>query len=120
MISKLKSYFQAKWMGFLTHNLYKAVTKDEILGIEWSKDLQPIVRYKGIKLDTEKIARLKADAVAFENSFLYKFLDNNIRYVSQDKMYYSSTVEYDLLFGKAMLYNLKVIEDAISDIKKLP
>lgn len=116
MIKRLQKIF----IGLLVKHLYRALLPEDILQIEFTpNELNPIIRYQGKALDQDRLTRLVDDVTAFEDSFLWKYLRNNIRYVSQEKMFPSSSVDNDLLFGKAMLYNLKVIEDSISDIKKL-
>ena len=115
----IKKRLQKLFIGFLVKHLYKGITSDDVLALQVNpRTLKPMITYQGKSLDPERLMKIKEDAEVFENSFLYKLMDTNTRLASQNKMFPQSNVDNDLLFGKAMLYNLQVQKETLEKIKE--
>ena len=117
----MKRFLQKKSIGFLVNHIFHAIGKEDILQIEFDpRNMEPSVKYKDKKLNQEAVVKIREDAEIFEKSILWKFMENRIRYESQEKMFPLSQVDTDLIFGKAMLYDLDVIKQVIKEIKNIP
>lgn len=87
-------------LKFLTKNLLKAVTIDEVLersGKDWLVGKR--------KLSTTEIIDLREEAQSFRASSLYRLLISELKYGATLQRYDDAKVPDDMLFGKAMLYN---------------
>lgn len=114
-----KKFCQKLFIGLLVKKLFKAITAEDVLRMQYvPKTMKPKITFQDKTIEPERMIKLIEDAEAFESSFLWKLLENNIRYSAQEKMFPQSNVDNDLLFGKAMLYNLQVIKNTIEKIKE--
>lgn len=108
-----------KWLrnltiNYLTKNLLKAVTVDEVLiisGKDWLVNKR--------KLSKEEIMLLKEEASSFYESSLYKVIKKELKYGMTLDRYDKATTADDMIFGKASAYNISLIEQYIDRIRKL-
>lgn len=99
---------------FLTKNLLKAITHEDVLVIS-GKDWLLSKR----KLSRDEILALKDEAVSFEKSLLWKLIKREIGFLSNQQMFENAQTPDDIVFGKAMLYDLDVIRKFINRVKSL-
>lgn len=95
-------------------HLLKAVTADEILSISakgWFVGTR--------KLTTEEIIDLREEAASFVKSSLYRLLKREIKYRATLQRYDMAKTSDDMIFGKAMLYDLDLIDIFIKNIGSL-
>lgn len=109
-----KDYLQKRFINWLIKDLYNTIDKDDILRVE-----KGVVYYKGKALDKDGIQILRENAETFKNSKIWRLLRNQVKYEANKKMFNESRVPADILFGKATLYALAIIEDKIKELSKL-
>ena len=117
-----KKFFQKKLINSylkLCRVIFHPITAEDILGIEFN-GMKPVVMFRGKEMDKEQISLIKENAENFEKSILWKFIENRIKYTAQEKMFPLSSVDNDLLFGKAMLFELDVMKQVLKEIKNIP
>ena len=108
-----------KWLrhiviNYLTRNLLKAVTDDEILlvsGKDWFLNKR--------KLTVEEILLLKEEAQSLKDSSLLKVLKKELKYGMTQQRYDKAKTIDDMIFGKAQAYCISQIEVFIDRISKL-
>lgn len=97
--------------NWLTKHLLKAVTADEILvksSNEWLVGSR--------KMSAERIQHLKEEARSLRESELYRLLIKEIGYQATLQRFDQAKTPDDMLFGKAMLYNLDLLKKFIRNI----
>lgn len=102
-----------KILNFLLKNLYNSIDTEDIL----------TVTKQGYKigntiLDRNQIEGLKNQASVIKQSDLWKYVSNNLKYLANYQMYRNSKNIDDLIFGKAMLYNLDIINKLFNKISE--
>jgi len=102
------NWFKRKVAQWCLKHLFCAVTDDDILEVQNNS----VVLF-GEKLNREEIQSLSRFAQSLQDSRLWHALTQKIREKANKQMYEKSTSTEDLFFGKAMLYNLDVIEKFI-------
>lgn len=105
--------FKRKLLEYLTQNLLKAISEDEIL----------IMTNKGWflnkhKLSPEELVDLKQQAADLEGSILWQLMSKDIEYQAFLRGRKAKTDE-DNLACHYMFYNLDLIAKYISNLKKL-
>jgi hypothetical protein len=101
-------------INYLTKNLLKAVTEEDILrktGKEW---LCGNLHFK-----PDDLAVLKQEADALRKSLLWKMMQRELTWLSNQKMFEKSMSNDDIIFGKAMLYNQKQQQDFLDKLAQL-
>lgn len=101
-------------INYLTRNLLKAVTLEEILVMssrEWIIGTH--------QLSQEEIIELKEEANAFHGSMLWSLIKKDLRYGATLQRYDHAKTADDMLFGKAMTYSIAQIEVFIKNMRTL-
>jgi len=101
----MKNWLQKRLINILAKNLFNTVTEDDILKVR-----QGGVYLRGRKLDKDTLAALQEDAEKYSESTLWKIISNEVKQVSNLRMYEKGTTSDDILAGKIALYVLEVIE----------
>lgn len=91
-----------------------ALTNDDLLTI-----LNGNVYFGGRKLTAEEILQVKEDARQFKDSYIWKLISNEVRYQANLRMFEKGIIPENTTFGRAMLYNIEVIETFLNQSKKL-
>jgi hypothetical protein len=71
------------------------------------------------RLTDEEAGILKEESSALLNSILWKYIKRNIEYVASQKLGREAKSKEDIIAGNMMFYNLQIIEEFISRLKKL-
>lgn len=103
-----------KLVQYFVKNLLVAITEDDVLfisGKDWLLNKR--------KLSAEEIIYLKEEAQSFSNSLLWKLMRNELRWLANKQMFDQLQKPEDMVFGKAMLYNLDKAKDFINNLKSL-
>lgn len=108
------NFLKLKFIQYLVKNMLIALTVDDILTFT-NKGLF----IKGRKLSSEEVAQLKDDADSFSKSFLWQTMTKEIRFLANDRMFEKSAVEGNSVFGRAMLYNIDILEKFVDRCKQL-
>jgi len=88
--------------------LYNTISVDDVLQLKGNKF------YVGEKeITKEVLINLQQEAKFLKETYLWEILTNQIKYLSNERMYSKSKSDDDIVFGKATLYNLQIQEDII-------
>jgi len=101
-------------INLITKDLFNEVKEKDVLRTE-GRD----VFHKNIKLTLEQRRAIISEAQQLKVFPLWIMLQEEIKHLANKKMYYDSKTEYDLLFGKAMLWTVDVLEEKIEHLSKL-
>lgn len=107
-------WFKRKIVQWTLKNLFCAVTDDDILKIGQGK-----IMLLGDELTRQQAQDLSRFAESLQNSKLWKAITAKIRQQANKRMYEKSQNMNDLVFGKAMLYNLDVLEQFVERLANL-
>lgn len=86
--------------------------------IQGGKDAGKYVCYLGgKKLTDNQAANLKQEVMIFKKGSLYKLLTETLSHDAKLRMFEKSKTTDDMFFGKAMLYNVSIIDTIIAAIE---
>lgn len=103
-----------KIIQYLVKHLLVAITEDDVL------TLTNRGYYLGKqKLTPEEVTHLKEEVNSFKESILWKLLKNEVRFMANLRMFEKGISSEQTIFGRAMLYNLEIIEKFIERCKQL-
>ena len=106
---------QKRFINYLVGDLFNTISEKDIL-----KELPGrIVKYRGDTLGAEEISALKHDAKVFTESVLWEVLSNEVKYLSNLRMYERGKNEEDIIMGKAFLYALETINRKLKELSQL-
>ena len=100
-------------INYLTRNLLKAVSEDDILRIIGKDYL-----YHKRKLSPEEMATLREEAQMLADSFLWKLMLKEVEYVAFLTMSSKAQKSDDILFGKAMFYSADLMRKFLEGLKR--
>jgi outer membrane receptor protein involved in Fe transport len=100
-----------KLLNFLLRKYFNAITEEDILTVT-SRGY----RIGDRLLDSNEIEGLRNQADIVKRSDLWKYTNSNLKYLANYRMYDGSQNQDDLIFGKAMLYNLDIINRLFNKI----
>lgn len=98
----------------LIKHLYNGITEDDILT---QKGTNLVVG--GSPLSNQAVQTLKSDAEWIKNMELWKLMTKCMKYEANKMMYEKSTNCDDMIFGKAVLWTIDVMEKKVNKIAKL-
>lgn len=75
--------------------------------------------YRGKVLDQKQRDIIISQAREIKNMDLFQLLCNEMKYLSNKKMYYESQTPEDILFGKAALWVIDILEKKIDKLSTL-
>lgn len=105
---------QKRFINYLVKDLFNTISEDDILA-----STPGGIMYQGRQLDRETFNSLKENADLFANSILWEVLSNEVKYLSNVRMYEKGNTDQDLLAGKCCLYILNVIDRKIKELSQL-
>jgi len=100
--------------SFITSHLFNGLTEDDL----W-KELPHGIEIDGVLYKRNDLQVFANEADNFLNSKLWNQTKKVLQVSANKKMFYSGITENDLLFGRAMLYNINVFESFLKKISKL-
>ena len=103
-----------KLQNYLLKNLFNAIGEDEVLKYQKGKFI-----LRGKLLDDRATGNFVNQANSIVNSQLWKHLTDDLKYIANQRMYEKSTTIDDLIFGKAMLYNIDILENKLKRLSTL-
>jgi hypothetical protein len=101
-------------LNYITKALYNDVKKEDVLVL---KDGKLCLNGKPISDETKKSLANQAQTIMTMD--VYKLLMDEMRVLSNKKIYYDSKTEYDIMFAKAILWTIDVLEKKLANISKL-
>ena len=102
---------RTRLIHWLARHLLNPITEDDLFkgkGRDWY--------FQGKVLPPETVSKLKQDAKIFHDSLLWNILKNESKYRANEIIYEKSTKIDDILFGKALLFEIDVLEKKINEI----
>ena len=114
----MKDWLRRYCISWLVRDLYHAVSADDLLQLHTDENLDTRIRYKGTDLSEEEKRELVRQAHDLEQSLLWKTLKDQVKYEAQTMMFIKSTDFGGMMFGKAALWTIEQMEQAINNLKK--
>lgn len=108
----MKSWLRRKLVRFIVKDLFNLVDGEDILRV----DTRGGIIFRGQVLPKEEVEAIKRDAAHFRDSFLWKALTNEVKYIANKRMFEKSQTLDDILAGKLLLYILDVLENKIKQL----
>lgn len=103
-----------KWLiQYLVRNLLAAVSINDLLTVT-----NHGLFIGGRKLSTDEEAQLISEAKSIKDSIVWQVMTNDIRYQANLLMFEKGTDGDKTMFGRAMLYNLEILEKFMSNVAK--
>ena len=112
MLKKLRKKLKTKLIKFVTQKLLKAVTEDELLRV----DERGTMICRGEEVPREMREQLAKEAYFIRSSATYKLLKKDMQFVAQQRMFDKSENFDDMLFGKAQLYVLDILDRKLKNL----
>jgi len=100
-------------VNYLTKNLLVALSEEDILQITSEGYL-----LGKRKLSPEELEQLRAEANEIKDSYLWKLMKKEIEYHSFLRMAHKAQTEKDLIFGKAMFYNIDILQKFLNNLSR--
>ena len=110
----IKNYLRRKALHLLTKHLFNAVTEEDVLRTTEKGGIM----CKGKALSREMLDQMQNEAEYINNSITFKLLMDDMRYLANQTMYEKSGSFEDMMFGKAMLYNIEVLDKKLKKLAK--
>lgn len=103
-----------KILAYITRKLLVTITEYDIL----------VTRNGKLYLEGEELSKEQQDVLASESRILAQSRPLNLilremKYLSNKQMFENSKTTDDMIFGKAMLYTIDIIEKKINSLSKL-
>lgn len=105
---------KVKQLNHIMKDMFNAITEDDFLKVSGGELI-----YNQQVVPKAAINELVSEANMIMNSGIWKMLLNEMKYESQKLMFEKAQTIDDLVFGKACLYMLDVIERKLFSISKL-
>lgn len=107
--------FLRRWLHrFVLRNLFNAITEYDIIRQVGGKFV-----YRDAVLPNTKVRQLAEEARFLTNLDVLQVLLDDMRYVANKRIYMDSTNTDDIIFGKAMLYSIDVLQKKINNMANL-
>lgn len=103
-------------LNFLLKHLFNAITEDDVL--KYHKKNGKFYLGKN-EVGGNRIISFRSQAITIKESTVWELLLKDMKLIANKKMYESSTTIDDVVFGKAMLYTLDVLDKKIDSLSKL-
>ena len=94
--------------------LFNAVTENDILRYSNGK----MYLGKNLLTDADRIS-ITSGADNLKQMYVWQLLNTELKYLANKQMFEKSNSIDDIIFGKAMLYNLDLLEKKIDNLSKL-
>ena len=111
MLKKLKKKIKNKCIEYITRNILVSITEDELLRQEGR-----VIMCRGEAVPAEIVERIKSEADFIRHSHTYELLKKDLQYLAQDCMFNKSETFDDMLFGKAQLYVIDILDKKLKTL----
>ena len=103
-----------KIANWLLRYLYNAVSEEDILRTNARGKLV----HRGVELNEKAERELVSQARTLEQLPVWKILLTDMKYLSNKRMFDDSKTQEDMMFGKAMLFVVDVLEKKVHNLSK--
>lgn len=107
-----REILQKNLLQFIVKDVFKTITDKDLIRIGKDK----VWYWRDSKLSSEQIESLKAEAAAFEKSFLWRVLKSELIHHASKMVLENGTSEVDLRMAQLMGYLTKVIDDKLKTL----
>lgn len=97
----------------LVKDHYNTISEDDIL-----KKTDDGLMFEGQKIPDEVVKIISNQADAILRMKAWEIIRNDVKYISNKKMFLSSQSEYDLIAGKLVLYLFNTIEKRLKSVSQ--
>lgn len=94
--------------------LFNTIGADDIFSIHESGHWM----FEGKPIRPEEVKLLKAEAMQFQNSFLWRVLQKELKYQANKKMFIESREVIDMVAGKLLVYYIDIISTRLKHMLK--
>ena len=125
-------YLRNKILNWLVKDLFSGITSNDILKFipnekgncfyldeDKGNRLKGNLFLKGKVLDDDKVDQINDDSEKFANSVIWKLLTDDAKYHANHIMFEKSQSYDDMLFGKALLYLIDILEKRLKRLSNL-
>lgn len=95
-------------------HLFNAVTTDDILKYE-----AQTLTLNGQPVTNRMVDELRSGAETLKSMYVFQLLMKEMKHAANQRMYQHSKSDADIVFGKAMLYSIDVLEKKIINLSQL-
>ncbi len=116
----MKNWLRKRLIRWIVKDLFNTIDETDILNIKKIIDNFGKEKVIGVYLNNRKLNQSEVDALKesveqFKGSVIWKLLSNQVKYLSNKKMYETG----DVMAGQIANFVIKVIEKTIEGISKL-
>ena len=107
-------YLKNRIIQYLVKNLLVSITEEDIIVMTtrgWIKGKR--------KLSDEEVQFLKEEAKSIKESILWKYMNDEVKWNAQLRMFEKGVTEENTRFGRAMLHNLELLNKFLDNVIKL-
>lgn len=108
------NWLRRRWIRFLCKNLFNAVSDADFLRTHGKN-----IYIGNKKLSDQQAQELTNGARTLMKMNIWNVMLNQLKIAARRKMYEKSTSYNDMYFGKAMLYNIDVMEEKIKKLSQM-
>ena len=98
----------------LVHGLFNGITEDDVMRLKNGK-----IVMRSREITKEEIEMIRRDAEVFKDSVIWNILKRELQLAANERMFDKSESIDDIIFGKAMLYNLDIIDKKLKNLVTL-
>ena len=109
------NWLRRKTINFVVKHLFRGITEEDVL----SSDGKGGIMYKGQTLDKQSKEMIASQASQIDDMFLWRILQDEIRYQSYKQSFKKSESSEQMIFGKAMIHNLALLDKKIKNLKNI-
>lgn len=101
-------------INLITKDLFTTKEENDVIRLE-GKDIV----YKGNVLTDAEKKSIISQAETIKKLELWNILQSEMRYLASEKLYYDCKTEEDILFAKAVLWGIDVLDKKITNLSKM-
>lgn len=114
MIKEWRQRIRMKFLAWLVKDLYNGIMVDDVFQVAAGE-----VHLNGEKITKEQKEVYRDEALKILHSEIWKEVVKQLQLASNKRMYEKSETTDDMFFGKAMLYNLDLLNKYLNLLSKL-
>lgn len=100
--------------NWITSHLFNGITENDVLRFKDGK-----YRIEGHEVDRKLLATVASEAKSIKDKYAWEILIKDVKYEANKAIYHKSQTTDDLVFGKAMLATIEIIENKLNDLSKI-
>ena len=106
---------KVKVLNYVVRHLFNGITDDDVLALNKKGE----VYVNNLLLPKENVKGMASGARSLAKMEIWKILNKEMKNIANQKIYITSSSIDDIIFGKAMLYNLEVLNKKIENLSRL-